>query len=138
MLAGIGGAVVPLVLHLLSRARYKDVEWGGMMFLSGADARQRQSARLSQGLLLPVRMALVAALAIALARPLLQSPGSGSGDDGRVTAAVILDCSASMGFDENGRTRFELAQRAAKQVLGGPSARATASPLLRRGPTRAF
>ncbi len=121
MLAGVGGAVVPLVLHLLSRARCKDVEWGAMMFLAGADARQRQSARLSQGLLLLVRMALVAVLAIALARPLLQSPGSsaGGGGDGRVTAALILDCSAAMGFDENGRTRFEMAQRAAKQVLGG-------------------
>ncbi len=66
MLAGLGGAVVPLVLHLLSRARYKDVEWGGMMFLAGADARQRQSARLSQAFLLAVRMAMVAALAVAL------------------------------------------------------------------------
>ena len=43
MLAGIAGAAVPLVLHLLSRARYRTVDWGAMMFLESADSRQRQS-----------------------------------------------------------------------------------------------
>src|SRR5437764_6351179 len=28
MLVGLGAAVLPLVLHLLSRARYRQVEWG--------------------------------------------------------------------------------------------------------------
>lgn len=118
MLAGLGGAVVPLLLHLLSRARYRDVQWGAMLFLGGADLRQRQSARLSQGLLLLVRMAMVAVLAIALARPMLQGNVIG-GEAGRVTAVILLDCSGSMSFDENGRTRFELAQRAAEQILAG-------------------
>jgi hypothetical protein len=118
MLAGLGGAFVPLLLHLLSRARYRDVEWGAMLFLGGADLRQRQSARLSQGLLLIVRMAMVAALAVALARPVLEGSLIGV-EAGRVTAVLLLDCSGSMSFDENGRTRFELAQRAAEQVLAG-------------------
>jgi hypothetical protein len=116
MLAGLGGAVIPLLLHLLSRARYRDVEWGAMMFLAGADLRQRQSARLSQGLLLLIRMAMVAVLAIALARPVLEG-GLGGGENGRVTAVILLDCSGSMSFDQNGRTRFDLAQRAAEQIL---------------------
>ena len=41
LLACIGGAVVPLVLHLLSRARYRSVDWGAMMFLVGAEAQQQ-------------------------------------------------------------------------------------------------
>jgi hypothetical protein len=41
MLAGLGGAVIPLVLHLLGRARYRSVEWGAMMFLvEGPSARE--------------------------------------------------------------------------------------------------
>jgi hypothetical protein len=59
MLAGIAGAAVPLLLHLLSRARCRQVNWGAMMFLHTADARQRRSTRLKQWLLLAVRMALV-------------------------------------------------------------------------------
>ncbi|MDB5331979.1 MAG: hypothetical protein JWP03_3130 [Phycisphaerales bacterium] len=119
MLVGLGGAVVPLVLHLLSRARYKDVDWGAMMFLQGADARQRQSSRFSQIPLLLVRAATVALLAIALARPIVQGRLASTDSGGRVTAALLLDCSASMSFDENGRTRFQMAQAAARQVLRG-------------------
>src|SRR4051812_48387339 len=107
MLIGVAAAVVPLVLHLLSRARYKDVEWGAMMFLEGADARKRQSARFTQMLLLVLRSVVIALLAIALARPIVRGKWAGQVSEGRVTAALILDCSASMGFDENGRTRFQ-------------------------------
>src|SRR5205823_3439608 len=37
----------------------------------------------------------------------------------RVNVAMLLDCSPSMEFEENGRSRFSLAQAAAKQVLAG-------------------
>src|SRR6476661_3002303 len=95
LLLGIGAAVIPLVLHLLSRARYSDVVWGGMMFLQGADARQRTSSRLSQVLLLVVRGA----------------------PEGQLAAAIVLDCSASMAYDEAGHTRLGAAKAAARQVL---------------------
>ena len=117
LLLGVGAAVVPLVLHLLSRARYRDVDWAAMMFLQGADARQRQSSRLSQFLLLVVRGATVGLLAVALARPVLRDEWAGNAPQGQVAAAIVLDCSASMGFDEAGHTRFDAAKAAARRVL---------------------
>lgn len=119
MLAGLGAAAVPLVLHLLSRARYRSVDWGAMLFLRGAEAKHRQSTRLNQMLLVLVRMALVALLAVALARPIVRGSWVGQAQETRLTAAIILDCSASMAFEENGRSRFELARGAAQQVLAG-------------------
>jgi hypothetical protein len=119
MLTGLGAAAVPLVLHLLSRSRYRTVDWGAMMFLSGAEARHRQSTRLNQWLLLLVRMVVVALLAVALARPVVRGGGAAPAHSGRLTAAIVLDCSASMAFEENGRSRFELARGAAQQVLAG-------------------
>src|SRR3954468_7915578 len=119
MLAGVGAAVVPLVLHLLSRARYRTVDWGAMLFLTGADARQRQSRRFSQLLLVLVRMGVVGLLAVALARPVVRGAWFGPAQGGRLTAAIVLDCSASMAYDENGRTRFELARGAARQEVAG-------------------
>jgi hypothetical protein len=121
MLTGLGAAVVPLVLHLLSRARYRTVEWGAMIFLQGSDAQQRQSRRFNQLLLVVVRTAMVALLAVALARPVVsRSWVGGAAQPGKLTAAIVLDCSASMGYDENGgRTRFDLARAAARQVLAG-------------------
>ena len=119
LLLGVGAAVIPLVLHLLSRARYRDVDWGAMMFLQGADAQQRQSSRINQFLLLFVRGAMVGLLEVALARPVIRDAWAGTAADGQVAAAIVLDCSASMGFDEAGHRRFDAAKAAARKVLEG-------------------
>ena len=68
MLAGIAGAALPLVVHLLSRSRVRTVDWGAMMFLSDDRGSQDRAARLKQWTLLLLRMGIVALLAIALAR----------------------------------------------------------------------
>jgi hypothetical protein len=120
MLLGVGAAVLPLVLHLLSRSRYKTVDWGGMLFLAmPGDLRQRRSARMHRWVLMLIRMGIIAALAVALARPALPGRwGAAAGPQGnRLAAAIILDCSGSMAFDENGVPRMDLARGAARQVL---------------------
>src|SRR5436305_3345500 len=119
MLLGLGIAVLPIVVHLLSRARYRNVEWGAMMFLEGADAAQAQRRKPRQFLLLLVRVLIVTVLAIALARPEVRGKFAPAGaasraNAGKGVAAILLDCSASMAFDENGHTRMELARDAAQ------------------------
>jgi hypothetical protein len=69
--------------------------------------------------LLFIRSAIIALLAFALARPVAQGKWSSADPQGHVTAALLLDCSASMAFDENGRTRFQMAQAAARQIIRG-------------------
>src|SRR5688500_16827025 len=100
MLAGLGGALVPLVLHFLARARCRDVSWGAMMFLDGMDPRQARDARLRQWVLLALRMLIVGLLAVALARPVLRSRWTSLGTQNRVTAVLLLDCSYSMALEE--------------------------------------
>jgi hypothetical protein len=117
MLAGLAGALVPLVLHLLSRSRYRTVEWGAMMFLEGAEARVMQSARVKQWLLLLLRMGLIAGVAMALAQPVIRGRWGGLARDGKINAVIVLDCSASMQFDENGKSRMELARSAVLNIL---------------------
>src|SRR5687768_7619113 len=103
MLAGLGGALVPLLVHLLSRARYQTVDWGAAMFLEGVDVRQTASARLKQFLLLLLRMGIIACLAMAMAQPVVRGRwGAAGGADGRISAVIVLDTSWSMGFNENG------------------------------------
>lgn len=115
MLAGIGAAVLPVVVHLLSRARYRTIDWGAMMFLSDERSSQQRIGRLRQWILLAIRSLLLAVLAMAMARPVI---GAGSGD---VTApkdvAIILDGSGSMSFTESGRARIDLARDAIAQVI---------------------
>jgi hypothetical protein len=118
MLLGIGLAAVPWVLHLLSRSRYRNVNWGAMIFLENDDSTPRQSSRLSQFILLLLRTGVVALLAVALARPALKSTVPVPVKGQAVTAVILLDCSAGMSFEENGHSNMVLARGAAKQVLG--------------------
>src|SRR5262245_10261540 len=120
MLAGIAGAVLPLVLHLLNRARYRRVGWGAMMFLEqGADARNYTSTRIEELAMPLFRMGMVARLAIALARPVIVAAAgsaSAAGDDHSATV-ILLDRSGSMGLDDNGRPRIDPARRAVISAL---------------------
>ena len=116
MLAGIGAAVIPIVLHLLSRARYRTVEWGAMMFLGDTTAKLKNRSRLAQWLLLALRVAAIALLAIALARPVLHRTAGALGGRG-LAVAIVIDGSPSMLHPEQNATRFELARKAALAVL---------------------
>src|SRR2546422_6542072 len=116
MLAGIGGASLPLVLHLLARARYRNVDWGAMMFLEARDPRSAATARLKEWILLLTRMALVGLIAVALARPVIARKWAGQ--EGRGTAGIVLDRTDSMGFEEAGRSRFGRARGGGVQIVG--------------------
>lgn len=117
MLAGVGAAVVPLLVHLLARARCREVPWGAMMFLDRPPQRQWHTGRLKQALLLAMRMLTVATVALALARPVVPGRWAGTAQDVPVTAAIVLDRSHSMSLEEAGRTRFDKAREAALQIL---------------------
>src|SRR5688572_27579302 len=117
MLAGLGGAAVPLALHLLSRARYQRVDWGAMIFLQQDASNELRSARVKRWTLLGLRMAAVALLAVALAGPVVESRARPDPATSRTVAAIVIDCSASMSYDEGGRSRMDLARGAVLQIL---------------------
>jgi hypothetical protein len=123
MLAWLAGATVPLILHLLSRSRYRPVPWGAMMFLTGAQAGTHHMASVRQWILLLLRMMTIGLLAVALARPVVsprfgQIPTGGLTTGGPAAIVIILDDSASMGYETNGKTRLDQAREVTLQILG--------------------
>src|SRR4051794_22298929 len=70
MLVGLVGAALPVAIHLLNRRRDPVVDWGAMQFLE-IGRRARQRLRLTELLLMLARVGLLAAVALALARPFL-------------------------------------------------------------------
>ena len=118
MLAGLAAGLVPLILHLLNRSRYRNVDWGAMMFLDGVEPRQQMhSTRLKQWGLLVLRSMILALLAMGLARPVLHARGLPPASAGRTAAVLLLDRSASMSLNDNGRVRLDLAREAVFQIL---------------------
>ena len=117
MLAGLAAALVPWILHLLNRARYRNVDWGAMMFLEGPAVGQLRSAPVKQWVLLLLRSLILGLLAVALAHPVLHARGLPPQQPGRSAAVIMLDRSASMGMNDNGRLRLDAAREAVFQLL---------------------
>src|ERR1700760_3551165 len=68
MLAGLAAALLPLVIHLLNRSRYRNVDWAAMMFLDAMEPRADHTARLKQWGLLAMRCGGLGVVGFALAR----------------------------------------------------------------------
>ncbi len=89
-------ALLPIIIHLINQYRHRTMHWGAMMFLLKAKRMSKGMARLRHFLILAMRVIAIAALIIAVARPLtsgwLALAAGGSAD----TTIVILDRSASM------------------------------------------
>jgi hypothetical protein len=105
MLAGLAGAAIPVVIHLLNRRRTTTIDWGAMQFLE-LGRRAQVKFRLSELLLMAGRMAILALVALALARPFWTATASegraGSGGSSlfggeRRDVVIVIDGSGSMG-----------------------------------------
>src|SRR5277367_135199 len=96
LLPALALVLLPIIIHLINQRRYQTVKWAAMMFLLAANKMSRGYAKLRQWLIMAVRMAAIATLTFAVARPLaggwLGLTAGGRPD----TTIVILDRSPSM------------------------------------------
>lgn len=113
----------PLLLHFFDRRRNTVIEWGAMDFLLEASTQKTSARRLKQWILLLLRVLAVAALILALARPLL--PGGYLGSDERGETIFVVDNSMSMHRKSGDLTMIEVARKTiADRVDQMPSRRA--------------
>ncbi len=115
-----GGLAVasPIVIHLIARKQIKKVAWAAMRFLQVSVARHQKMMDLEELILLILRCALLALLALALARPSLKGSGFGAiGGGGSEAAILLLDNSGSMAQTDGATSAFQRAQKAAEDVL---------------------
>jgi len=114
-------ASVPVIIHLLNRRRFQTVEWAPMKYLKLTIKTNRRRLRIEQLLLLALRTALIVALVLAVARPVLTRAGRLGGwlggGRGRVSRVLVIDDSLSMGYRAETRTAFDLAKDVAAQLV---------------------
>ena len=114
---------LPVIIHLINQQRFQSVEWAAMMFLLSAKALSRGYSRLRQWLILLLRMLAVAAVILAVSRPLSQGWLAAAGGDRSATSIVLLDRSPSMSqaSGAGGESKLMTARRqvaAALETLG--------------------
>jgi hypothetical protein len=108
LVAGVALASVPLIIHLLNRQRHKPTPWAAMRFVMAAYKQTRRRVQLENLLLLLLRMAAIAVLALAVARPYSGSEGPLSGlTESRRDIAIVIDASASTGYRYEVDTVYE-------------------------------
>jgi hypothetical protein len=114
---GAAAFTIPLVIHLLHRSRYQTIDWGAMHLLQSSRNVNSRRVQWQQLLLLLLRCALPVLLALAMARPLLQSFLSPSGQSAMSLALVIDDSMSMFSTDNSNATRFSVACKSAAEIL---------------------
>jgi len=89
-------ALIPLVIHLLNRLRYKTVPWAAMMFLIKANQSSTRNARLRHWLILASRCLLLLFFLFAVCRPIIGGWLGGALSGAPEKVILLLDRSASM------------------------------------------
>jgi len=94
---GFAALTLPILFHLIRRTPRGRQVFSSLMFLSPSPPRLTRRSRIEQWLLLLLRAAALALLALAFARPFLRQAANLSldGIPGR-RVAILLDTSASM------------------------------------------
>lgn len=115
-----GGLAIaaPIAIFLLTRYRFRTVEWAALEFLARAFKRQQRRLRLENLLLLLIRCLIILLFALALARPRAQARVAVNKDDVRRNVVLVIDTSFStayqIGSDE---TAYERERRAAIELV---------------------
>lgn len=114
--AGIVGASIPLILHLLNRERARRLVFGTIRFIQMSHQTNVRRHRLKRLLLLLMRILMLALLGFAFARPFFaEAPVIAQKTGGKRNAIVILDTSYSMQYE----AVFENAKEEGIEILDG-------------------
>ncbi|MBE3068626.1 MAG: BatA domain-containing protein, partial [Planctomycetes bacterium] len=117
-LIGLLAVAIPLILHLRRSRRAQKIVFSTTQFFDEQFIRSARRARVQDLLLLALRMALLALFVLALAQPLIRTPGLAGliGGGGR-RVAIVLDDSASMTAAGERGTLFDRARAGALAIL---------------------
>jgi len=141
LLWGLAAAAIPLAIHLFYRRRPRAVPFPAIDFVMQARRETERRLKLRRVLLFVARTSLLAAAALAIARPRFMAPEAqaAQGPAGPAATAIVLDTSASMAYRLGGKTLLDRAREDALEALRslGPGEPATVVVCGGDGPPRA-
>ena len=96
VLFGLAAAALPILIHLFTRRRPRDVHFPSLEFLTEVHQSEIRRLKLKQWLLLLLRTLAVAMVVLAMARPALRG-SLGASRNASTTVVALVDVSGSMG-----------------------------------------
>jgi len=114
VLFGLIAAGAPLLIHLLSKRRAREIPFPSIMLLKEMRSDSIRLLKLKQIAMLILRTLVIILIVLAFARPALKSVFR---ENARTAAVVIIDGSASMDYVDGGETLFARALRTGAEIL---------------------
>src|SRR5688500_489429 len=115
-LAGLAGLAIPVIIHLIQKERKNVVAFPSLMFLRKIPYQSVERRRIRNWPLLLLRLAALALIVMAFARPFLRREALAVAAAGGAREVVILlDRSYSLGYGD----RWERARTAARDTVNG-------------------
>lgn len=117
--AGAAAILIPILIHLLNKRKFRIVEWAAMDFLLDADKKNRRRIRLENLILLLLRCLAVFLIGLLLARPFIPTNvTAGLLNASQFERIVLLDDSLSMQARLGNESAFELARKRLSDLAG--------------------
>ncbi len=113
--AGLAALAIPVLIHLIQRERKNVVRFPSLMFVRRIPYSSIRRRRIHNWTLLALRLAALALIVAAFARPFLRGSGLAAAASGARDVVILLDRSYSMGHDD----QWDRARRAASDAAGG-------------------
>jgi hypothetical protein len=115
-LLGLAAAAVPIIVHLIQRERKNIQPFPSLMFLRRVPYESVRRRKIHNWALLMLRLAALALIVAAFARPFVRNPAVAADAGGGAREVVVLiDRSFSMGYGD----RWSRATAAAREVVTG-------------------
>ena len=118
LLAGTAFVALPVVLHLIMRRRPRHLEFPALRFIQRQHNTNQRRLRLRHLILLALRAAVIALLALALARPSVKLSGTRGSEKAPVAAALVFDTGKRMEYRHRNLSRLEAAQEWGHWLVG--------------------
>jgi len=96
ILFALSAAVIPLIIHLLNKKKFKEVQFSTIHFLKEMVRKEMRRLRLRQWLLLLLRTLIIILLVLAFARPTLSNRNNPLAGRAATEIVIILDNSLSL------------------------------------------
>ncbi len=117
-LFSLAAVSIPVLIHILSRRRIPEIPFSTIMFLRDSDRRSMRRVNMKRLLLLLLRMAVIALVCLAFARPVIKGglaklfPGGG-----RKAVCIAIDRSYSMAAENGQEKVFEEAKKRVVEIM---------------------
>ncbi len=117
ILLGLAAAAIPILLHFFNLRKLQTIDFSTLTFLKELQKTRIRKLKITQLILLLLRVLIVVCAVLAFARPTIPTSFPGLGTKAKSSVVIVLDNSFSMELADERGVRLKQAKEAALSVV---------------------